>query len=233
MSEKTHEDKKEFIIKNFMNLVKKKGINGVTLNEVAEKSGFSKSAFYYYFKSKEDLIVSGFDSFNKKLKKKFISLLENVTSAEETIEIYVNFHIRLHSGEYEEFRHMTEMSNEAFYEIQSYIFNSPKIAKKILEHRDTELNWINKVIADYLNESPEDERTKKITLVFSAFLHSFIHLSKQISEQRNTLSSYSIMTDFPWKVDNVSNRDVFKYLSGGIDNLYKTLFDEKSGREKQ
>jgi AcrR family transcriptional regulator len=224
---RSSEEKKEMIIKNFLDLVRDHGINRVTLNDVAEKSGLTKSALYYYFDSKETLLVEGFDFFNDKIKNIFIPLVEKADTPVEIIKTYIDFNIKVHTGEYEEFRHMMEMTTEVFYEIQRYIFNSPEIAKKILQHRDTELWWINSIIAEYIGENPEDDRTKKIALVFAAHLHSYIHISCQMSKQMKNLSTtYSILTDFPWKIDNVTNEDICTFLIGGINNLYKLLFNK-------
>ena len=60
------EEKKEMIIQNFVSLLQQYGIEKVTLNDVAEKSGLTKSALYYYFDSKEHhkgcLLPEGRDS---------------------------------------------------------------------------------------------------------------------------------------------------------------------------
>jgi AcrR family transcriptional regulator len=223
---RSSEEKREMIIKNFLDLVRDHGINRVTLNDVSEKSGLTKSALYYYFESKEALLVEGFDFFNDKIKDIFFPLIEKAETPIDVIKTYIDFNIKVHTGEYEEFRHMMEMTTEVFYEIQRYIFNSPDVAKKILQYRDTELGWMNSVIAEYIGESPEDDRTKKITLVFAAHLHSYIHISCQMSKQMKNLSTtYSILTDFPWKIDNVTNEDIYTFLIGGINNLYKQLYN--------
>ena len=52
------EQKKEIILRNFVSLMQQYGIEKVTLNDVAEKSGLTKSALYYYFNSKEALIIA-------------------------------------------------------------------------------------------------------------------------------------------------------------------------------
>ncbi len=226
MCARSSEEKKEMIITNFLDLVKQHGINRVTLNDVAERSGLTKSALYYYFDSKETLLVEGFELFSTKLKDRFIPLIKDIDEPLDILMIYIDFHLKVHSGEYEDFRHMMQMTTEVFYEIQRYIFNTPEIAKKILEFRDNELNWINNVIASYINESPEDERTKKISLLFASFFHSYVNVSCRMTEHLNNLSGYSILTDFPWRIDNIKNEDVCKYLIGGINDLYKLLFNK-------
>ncbi len=224
---RTSEEKKEMIIHNFVSLVQQHGINRVTLNDVAEKSGLTKSALYYYFDSKEALLIEGFEYFNKKMTEKLIPLIEEAKNPEEILFIYCDFNFKVFFGGYEEFKPLMEISTEVFFEIQNYMFNSPDIAKKILDHRDSELRWLNGIISQYIQKDPEDERTKKITLMFAGFLHSFVTMSCNIIKQSKALSSYSIISDFPWSLNNIDNSDVFKFLIGGVDNLKNTIFENK------
>ncbi|HOB72223.1 MAG TPA: TetR/AcrR family transcriptional regulator [bacterium] len=222
---RTSEEKKEMIIMNFVSLIQQHGINRVTLNDVAEKSGLTKSALYYYFESKEALLIEGFEHFNKKIQEKLVPLIEKAKSPKDILFIYCDFQFKVFFGGYEEFKPLMEISTEVFFEIQKYMFNSPDIAKKIMSHRDSEMSWLNSVIAEYIDKDPEDEKTKKITLMFAGFLHSFVTMSCNITKQAQALSSYSIISDFPWRLDNIDNKDVFEFLIGGIDRLKTRLFN--------
>ncbi|HPY16012.1 MAG TPA: TetR/AcrR family transcriptional regulator [bacterium] len=222
---RTSEEKKEMIIMNFVSLIQQHGINRVTLNDVAEKSGLTKSALYYYFESKEVLLIEGFEHFNKKIQEKLVPLIEKAKSPKDILFIYCDFQFKVFFGGYEEFKPLMEISTEVFFEIQKYMFNSPDIAKKIMSHRDSEMSWLNSVIAEYIDKDPEDEKTKKITLMFAGFLHSFVTMSCNITKQAQALSSYSIISDFPWRLDNIDNKDVFEFLIGGIDRLKTRLFN--------
>lgn len=48
---------KEHIIKTTLLLMSEKGVGGTSLKQVAEASGISRGTLYYYFKSKDDLIL--------------------------------------------------------------------------------------------------------------------------------------------------------------------------------
>jgi len=72
---KTGEGKKDIIIINFLSLVQQHGLSRVTLNDVAEKSGLTKSALYYYFESKEALVVEGYKLFRENFSEKFTPLV--------------------------------------------------------------------------------------------------------------------------------------------------------------
>jgi len=224
MCARSSEEKKEMIIMNFVSLIQKHGINKITLSDVAQKSGLTKSALYYYFDSKEAMLVEGFDYFNKKLNEKFMPLVEKAKTPKDILFLYSDLQLKIHFGEYEEFKSFLEISSEVFLEIQKYIFNSPDIAKKILSHRDMELNWLNGIMANYLDQDPEDDRTKKISLMYTGFLHSFVSFSSRITNRAKTLKSLSIISEFPWRMDNIENKDIFEFLIGGVDNLNKQLF---------
>ena len=224
MCARSSEEKKEMIIMNFVSLVQEHGISKVTLSEVAERSGLTKSALYYYFDSKEALLIEGFDHFNSKLNKIFTPLIKKAKSPKDILLLYSDFNLNVHFGKYDEFKSFMEISSEVFYEIQKYVFNTPEIAKKILSHRDTELSWLNGVMAEYLNKDPEDDRTKKITLMFAGFLHAFVALSAKVTKKNRELKSYTIISEFPWRMDNIENDDIARFLLGGIDRLNKKLF---------
>lgn len=221
----TSVEKKDLIIMSFVSLVQQHGIGKVTLNDVAEKSGFTKSALYYYFDSKEALLIAGFGYFSDKVAEKLMPLVKNAKTPREVLFVYCDFNLKVFFGNYEEFKPLMEISTEVLLEIQKYMFTSPAIAKRIISHRDTELNWINEVMAEYIGAAPEDERTKKITLMFVAFLHSFVGTALNITKQTKALESYSIISEFPWRLDNIDNDDVFECLMGGVDKLNTKLFN--------
>ena len=58
--------RKERILTGALNVFKKKGIEGATMDEIATSSGFGKATLYYYFHSKEDvfsaILVNGWES---------------------------------------------------------------------------------------------------------------------------------------------------------------------------
>ena len=47
--------RKELILNGALEVFKKKGIEGATIDEIAIQSGFGKATLYYYFKSKEEV----------------------------------------------------------------------------------------------------------------------------------------------------------------------------------
>ena len=50
--------RKERILSGALQVFKNKGIDGATMDEIANESGFGKATLYYYFKSKEDVLTA-------------------------------------------------------------------------------------------------------------------------------------------------------------------------------
>ena len=49
------EMRKQRILTGALDVFKSKGLEGATMDEIANQSGFGKATLYYYFKSKEDV----------------------------------------------------------------------------------------------------------------------------------------------------------------------------------
>ena len=47
--------RKERILSSALDVFKANGLDGATMDSIAEKAGFGKATLYYYFKSKEDV----------------------------------------------------------------------------------------------------------------------------------------------------------------------------------
>jgi TetR/AcrR family transcriptional regulator, transcriptional repressor for nem operon len=56
-------DTRSHILKESVKLFLRKGYKDVTLNEILTKTGLSKGAFYYYFKTKEQLFLEIIESY--------------------------------------------------------------------------------------------------------------------------------------------------------------------------
>lgn len=85
MAHKDNETKR-LILTRAMALIKEKGFDQVTLNDICAASEVSKHTFYYYFQSKEDLLRDFFEL----PKEVTASRLTSILSAEHHIDKYWN-----------------------------------------------------------------------------------------------------------------------------------------------
>ena len=61
---------KEKIIDTTVSIIKKKGADAVTVRDVCKEAGLSIGTFYHYFRDKDDLMISLFDTFLDFLQKR-------------------------------------------------------------------------------------------------------------------------------------------------------------------
>ena len=50
--------RKERIITGALNVFKKSGVDNATMSDIARESGFGTATLYYYFPSKEDILIA-------------------------------------------------------------------------------------------------------------------------------------------------------------------------------
>lgn len=224
MCARSSEEKKQYIIKNFIDLIHQYGINRVTLSDVAERSGLTKSALYYYFDSKEVLTLEGFKFFMEKMKEFLIPMFNEKDTPKETIEKYTLFHLKIMNGEFDdEFSLFKELTDDVINEREKYIMNVPTLAQAILKSRDEELVFLNDNVAKYFNVDPEDERTRKMTLLYTGTLHSYIAFTTKMLRKREAWGK-NILSDFPWDINCIGNDEIVTFLMGGLDKLKEKIF---------
>ncbi|MBC8213407.1 MAG: TetR/AcrR family transcriptional regulator [Candidatus Marinimicrobia bacterium] len=85
--------RKELILKSAINVFKSKGLDGATMDEIAQNAGFGKATLYYYFKSKEEIfnsiLLHGWNVIWESIeddivgdespRRKFIKIIKNIT----------------------------------------------------------------------------------------------------------------------------------------------------------
>ncbi|MCA0756855.1 TetR/AcrR family transcriptional regulator [Paenibacillus sp. N4] len=60
-------DKKTLILQHAMDLFAEKGYHQTTIQDIADAAGIAKGGIYFYFKSKEDLVLAGFAQYHDRL----------------------------------------------------------------------------------------------------------------------------------------------------------------------
>jgi AcrR family transcriptional regulator len=71
---------KQQIIDTAWNLFYKKGYENTTLNDIIEETGTSKGGFYYYFNSKDELLNSLFEIFDREYEKFYSQMDKSLNS---------------------------------------------------------------------------------------------------------------------------------------------------------
>ena len=104
--------RKERILTGALDVFKKKGIEGATMDEIAASSGFGKATLYYYFHSKEEvfsaILVNGWESI-------WMSLEPIIASEKSPRKTFISILLRISEN---------ARSNQGLY---SFLFNVPKL----------------------------------------------------------------------------------------------------------
>ena len=78
--------RKSQILRSAYALIAERGYENITVQDIANHAGFSKGIIYYYFSSKEDVMVSLFDSILRVIDKNFASTIQNHPEPREQME---------------------------------------------------------------------------------------------------------------------------------------------------
>lgn len=85
--------KKQLIIENALELFSRQGIEATSIQQITEKCGISKGAFYLSFKSKDELILSLIDMFIVETTKDIERLVTSSVSPDELLREYLLLHL--------------------------------------------------------------------------------------------------------------------------------------------
>ncbi|WP_404900438.1 TetR/AcrR family transcriptional regulator [Priestia filamentosa] len=78
---------KSKIYKTAIELIRTKGYNHVTIDEICDKSGVTKGAFYHHFNSKESILQSSYLDADARILNKLPTIMKNRSSLEQVKEI--------------------------------------------------------------------------------------------------------------------------------------------------
>jgi AcrR family transcriptional regulator len=152
------DNKKEMIMHSFLQLVAKFGIAKVTMLDVAKELGLTKSAIYYYFKSKEELIVEAINLTEKEREELLEKMLQETDSPKEHLIAHLNsigfsFSANAPAG----------ISDAVILEMEKFIWTSPAAILNIQELMDIS----ERKIADTIIELKKGAIDKKTAITIA------------------------------------------------------------------
>ncbi|MBO4710668.1 TetR/AcrR family transcriptional regulator [bacterium] len=225
------EEKKAMIIQNFVSLLKQYGIEKVTLNDVAEKSGLTKSALYYYFDSKETLMIASFKKYRSTMLAKLDSILKKAKDPKEAIKLYCDFLFDLPQDK--DFARVMTFSDTVITELAKYIVNVPEVTSEIVRSKKADFDQVTLMIAKYAGVSESDPRTKKIALFFSASCGETLrYLFKtglgNLSSGTANQDFCRLESEYKEIMHSLTKDDFSAFVISGLDALIKTTFENKN-----
>ena len=223
------EEKKELIIQNFVSLLQQYGVEKVTLSDVAEKSGLTKSALYYYFDSKETLMIASFKKYRSMMTAKLDSILKKAHDPKETIKLYCDFLFDLPQDK--DFARLMNFSDTVITELAKYIINVPAVTSEIVKSKKADFDQITLMIARYAGQSESDPRTKKAALFFSAScgetLKYIFRTNLNLSNSANP-EICRLETEYKEIIKSLTKDEFSSFVISGLDALIKTTFENKN-----
>ena len=221
------EEKKAMIIQNFVSLLKQYGIEKVTLNDVAEKSGLTKSALYYYFDSKETLMLASFKKYRAMMLARLDSTLKKAKNPQETIKLYCDFLFDLPQDK--DFARLMSFSDNVIAELAKYIINVPAITSEIVQSKKADFDQVTLMVAKYAGVSENDPKIRKIALFFSASCGETLKYMFQWNLLGSTNQEISrVEAEYKEILKSLTKDDFSTFVISGLDALIKTTFENKN-----
>ena len=221
------EEKKAMIIQNFVALLQQYGIEKVTLNDVAEKSGLTKSALYYYFDSKETLMLASFKKYRAMMLARLDSTLKKAKNPKETIKLYCDFLFDLPQDK--DFARLMNFSDNVIAELAKYIINVPAITSEIVQSKKADFDQVTLMIARYAGVSENDPKIKKIALFFSASCGETLKYMFKWNLLGSANQEISCLeTEYKEILNSLTKDDFSTFVISGLDALIKTTFENKN-----
>lgn len=162
------DDKKERIVHAFLQLVAHLGIAKVTMSDVAHELGLTKSAIYYYFSSKEDLIVEAVNLSEKEREEMLEKMLKKTTSPKEHLIAHldsIGFTFSANTP--------TDITDSVILEMEKFVWTSPAAINRIqelMEISETKIaNTISELKQGKISEKEAITLAKTIGLMLKGY----------------------------------------------------------------
>lgn len=139
-------NKKELIINAAIKVFADKGFYTANVADVAKEAGVADGTIYLYFKNKDDLLISLFETKMEEILQRFSSLLDSTQSAEEKLRQFIHLYFQM----IEEDQNLAEV-------FQVELRQSSKFLKDY--HNQKFIDFLN-LIGDILHQGQSDGQFK-------------------------------------------------------------------------
>ena len=168
--------RKERIIIGAINIFKKKGVENATMSEIAKESGFGTATLYYYFPSKEEILINMMERGWMQLWESIEDKMnENIPSRQKFIKL-----LNIMSK--------TVKNNKTLYE---FLFTAPNIIDKSKQSWKPYQESLYKSLQEILEEGAKDDHITNLQpeLVMKALggiFHGIVFLGYELNENEFT-----------------------------------------------
>ncbi len=125
-------------------MINRSGMKSLTIDDAARESGISKGSFYAFFPSREDFILSVFESWEEEFRTSlFEQVARNPGSARERLEAFFTGFMAIMERE-------PGLARTGFKEIQQLVERLPE--ERLLQHRARDERVINSLALSWASE---------------------------------------------------------------------------------
>jgi len=175
-------EKKELIITNFIKLVQEYGINRVTLSDVAQRSGLTKSGLYYYFDSKEELFLETVNMVYEKIRRLIERDVAPLADPRAKLERFIGLQVEIFTDESLGLSFLSHCSLDMIEEIERFIFSSPTLVARMVEIHRTEQRYLEDLLSEVLvpHGVPAETIRRRASLLFF-LIEGFLYMTRKAS----------------------------------------------------
>ena len=186
--------KKQLILDAAIELFAEKGIESTSVQQITDKCGISKGAFYLIFKSKEELILAIIDYFMQSFLSKVDQSVNKKESGDEKL-----FQYFLTS-----FNYFNDYKSLALIFLQEQMATISELSfKKLMHYEELGMHFVSKLLDDVYGDLVQKTKYDLIVimqsmqhaymnkLLFSKVALNFEELSNMLVEKVNILAHYS------------------------------------------
>lgn len=181
-------DKKEILIHAAMKEFSRAPLFEASIANIVKEAGIPRGSFYQYFEDKEDLYYFLLNEYSQRLRKRFISILENQNG--DLMETFIeSFRVMLNSLESVEFR---QFFRNAFLNMNYKSENTltPEVSKEELNTRLKQV--ISLVDKDQLNIKNEDELVHILKIMKAVTFQNLIQVFAKDLSVEQSMQNYTM-----------------------------------------
>jgi outer membrane protein TolC/AcrR family transcriptional regulator len=241
---------KEKIIEKAIELFSYKGIDAVSMNEIASSLKITKPVLYYYFKNKDEMIKYAFSLRAKEISNIF-GTLENIDDLEKLIKVLIQKHYDFFSKNDSNIRcffkiidsdnrgYLVNMANEMIEKNRSYIKEKvEEIKRKDLKYKDVDTNlvvvFVSSVISYLLMERKMKRKIdlnllyKMVNVLVKGLVVVMIFVSSVVSAEYSFTIDEAINTAFEKNISVLNAYTSEKIYREKINEYYGGVYPQIS-----
>lgn len=181
-------DKKETLIHAAMKEFSRAPLFEASISNIVKEAGIPRGSFYQYFEDKEDLYYFLLNDYSQRLRKRFITILENQNG--DLMETFIeSFRVMLNSLQSVEFR---QFFRNAFLNMNYKSENTltPEVSKEELNTRLKQV--ISLVDKDQLNIKNEDELVHILKIMKAVTFQNLIQVFAKDLSVEQSMQNYTM-----------------------------------------